>query len=150
MASVPSPQPAPRAAAAVAPAPRASSGAPVAAPPPAGVSAPPYTGPREKLEANVGATTESNFFVGFSGDISEGGVFVATYLTLSVGDRAQVLITLPGGFEKTIPGTVRFVRDPMDMESEPGIGVRFDKLDDEARELILRFIRKRPPLFYDE
>ena len=39
-------------------------------------------GPREKLEANVGATTESNFFVGFSGDISEGGVFVATYVTL--------------------------------------------------------------------
>jgi uncharacterized protein (TIGR02266 family) len=121
--------------------------------PPARVSAPQapaYTGPREKLEANVGATTESNFFVGFSGDISEGGVFVATYLTLSVGDRVEVLVTLPGGFEKTIPGTVRFVRDPMDMESEPGIGVRFDKLDDDARELILRFIRKRPPLFYDE
>jgi uncharacterized protein (TIGR02266 family) len=107
-------------------------------------------GSREKLEANVGATTESNFFVGFSGDISEGGVFVATYLTLEVGEKVEVLVTLPGGFEKTIPGTVRFVRDPMDMDSEPGIGVRFDRLDEEARELILRFIRKRPPLFYDE
>jgi uncharacterized protein (TIGR02266 family) len=115
---------------------------------PAAVSVP--AGPREKLEANVGATTESNFFVGFSGDISEGGVFVATYLTLDVGTRTEVLVTLPGGFEKSIPGTVRFVRDPMDMESEPGIGVRFERLDDEARELILRFIRKRPPLFYDE
>jgi uncharacterized protein (TIGR02266 family) len=107
-------------------------------------------GAREKLEANVGATTESNFFVGFSGDISEGGVFVATYLTVEVGQKVEVLVTLPGGFEKTIPGTVRFVRDPMDMDSEPGIGVRFDRLDEEARELILRFIRKRPPLFYDE
>jgi uncharacterized protein (TIGR02266 family) len=107
-------------------------------------------GQREQLEANVGATTESNFFVGFSGDISEGGVFVATYLTLDVGAKVEVLVTLPGGFEKKIPGTVRFVRDPMDMDSEPGIGVRFDRLDDEARELILRFIRKRPPLFYDE
>ena len=104
-------------------------------------------GPREKLEANVGATTESNFFVGFSGDISEGGVFVATYMTLDVGTRTEVLVTLPGGFEKTIPGTVRFVRDPMDMDSEPGIGVRFERLDDEARKLILRFISKRPPLF---
>jgi hypothetical protein len=36
------------------------------------------------------------------------------------------------------------------MDSEPGMGVRFDRLEDEARELILRFIRKRPPLFYDE
>jgi uncharacterized protein (TIGR02266 family) len=107
-------------------------------------------GSREKLEANVGATTESNFFVGFSGDISEGGVFVATYLTLEIGEKVEVLVTLPGGFEKTIPGTVRFVRDPMDMDSEPGIGVRFDRLDGEARELILRFIRKRPPLFYDD
>jgi uncharacterized protein (TIGR02266 family) len=107
-------------------------------------------GERQQFEANVGATTESNFFVGFSGEISEGGVFVATYVALPVGTRVEVLVTLPGGFEKTIPGTVRFVRDPMDMESEPGLGVRFDRLDAEARDLILRFIRKRPPLFYDE
>ena len=105
---------------------------------------------RERLEANVGATTESNFFVGFSGDISEGGVFVATYATLPLGTPVELLVTLPGGFEKTIRGKVRFVRDPMDMDSEPGMGVRFDRLEDEARDLILRFIRKRPPLFYDD
>jgi uncharacterized protein (TIGR02266 family) len=107
-------------------------------------------GSRAPLEANVGATTESNFFVGFSGEISEGGVFVATYQTIDLGEKVDVLVTLPGGFERKIPGTVRFVRDPMDMDSEPGIGVKFDRLEDESRELILRFIRKRPPLFYDE
>jgi uncharacterized protein (TIGR02266 family) len=106
-------------------------------------------GPRERLEANVGATTESNFFVGFSGEISEGGVFIATYSTLPVGTAVEVFLTLPGGYESTIPGSVLFVRDPMDMESEPGIGVRFETLSTEARELILRFIRKRPPLFFD-
>jgi uncharacterized protein (TIGR02266 family) len=114
------------------------------------LSTPLASGPREKLEANVGATTESNFYVGFSGDISEGGVFVATYLTLELGALVDVLVTLPGGFESSIPGIVRFVRDPMDMESEPGIGVRFEKLTAEQRELILRFIRKRPPMFYDD
>jgi hypothetical protein len=46
------------------------------------------------------------------------------------------------------PGTVRFVRDPMDMEPERA-GVRFEKLTAEQRSA-LRFIRKRPPLFYDE
>lgn len=107
-------------------------------------------GTRSDLEANIGATTESNFFVGFSGEISDGGVFVATYQSLPVGAKVSVLVTLPGGYEQSIPGTVRFVRDPMDMESEPGIGVKFDRLGAEARELILRFIRKRPPLFYDE
>jgi uncharacterized protein (TIGR02266 family) len=107
-------------------------------------------GSRANLEANIGATTESNFFVGFSGDISDGGVFVATYASLPIAAKVSVLVTLPGGYEQSIPGTVRFVRDPMDMDSEPGIGVKFDRLGGEARELILRFIRKRPPLFYDE
>ncbi|HTU62211.1 MAG TPA: PilZ domain-containing protein, partial [Polyangiales bacterium] len=106
-------------------------------------------GPREKLEANVGATTESNFFVGFSGEISEGGVFIATYTTLSVGAAVEVLVTLPGNYQFTVPGEVRFVRDPMDMDSEPGIGVGFESLSNEHRELILRFVRKRPPIFFD-
>lgn len=106
-------------------------------------------GPREQLEANVGATTESNFFVGFSGEISEGGVFIATYTTLAVGAPVDVLVTLPGNYQFTVPGEVRFVRDPMDMDSDPGIGVGFENLSDEYRELILRFVRKRPPIFFD-
>ncbi|HEX4351576.1 MAG TPA: PilZ domain-containing protein [Polyangiales bacterium] len=108
------------------------------------------SGPREKVEANVGATTETNFFVGFSGEISEGGVFIATYATLSIGALAEVLVTLPGNYQFTVPGVVRFVRDPMDMDSEPGIGIQFEALSPDHRELILRFIRKRPPVFYDE
>ena len=108
--------------------------------------------PREQLEVNIGATTESNFFVGFSGEIAEGGVFAATYNILAKGTGVRALVTLPGGFEKEVLGTVRFVRDPMDMsaESEPGMGIQFESLDPEARELILRFIRKRAPMFYDD
>jgi uncharacterized protein (TIGR02266 family) len=119
---------------------------------PAEAKAPPepaYKGPRKRIEANVGATTESNFFVGFSGEISEGGVFIATFETLPMGTHVEVLITLPGGYESKIPGMVQFVRDPMDMEAEPGLGVQFEGLSTEARDLILRFIRKRPPLFFD-
>jgi uncharacterized protein (TIGR02266 family) len=134
----PKPAPAPPAQAAPAPAPRPVQHFQV------------RSGPREKLEANVGATTESNFFVGFSGDISEGGVFIATYATFPLGTPVEVLVTLPGGYASTVNGHVRFVRDPMDMDSEPGIGVRFEALPNEHRELILRFVRKRPPLFYDE
>lgn len=109
-------------------------------------------GPRTGLEANVGATTESNFYVGFSGEISEGGVFVATYNVVPIGTLIDVLVTLPGGFEAKLPGKVRFVRDPMDfsMDSEPGVGVAFEALPEKERELILRFIRKRPPMFYDD
>jgi uncharacterized protein (TIGR02266 family) len=107
---------------------------------------------RENFEVNIGATTESNFFVGFSGEIAEGGVFAATYNIYPKGTKVNALVTLPGGFEKNVLGVVKFVRDPMDMnaESEPGMGVQFESLDSETRELILRFIRKRAPMFYDE
>lgn len=107
---------------------------------------------RVGVEANIGATTESNFFVGFSGEIAEGGVFLATYEVLARNSPVNVLVTLPGGYETRINGWVRFVRDPMDMnsDSEPGLGIQFEKLNDEQRELILRFVKKRPPMFYDD
>ncbi|MCZ7683278.1 MAG: PilZ domain-containing protein [Sandaracinaceae bacterium] len=108
--------------------------------------------PREHVEANLGANTESNFYVGFSGEISQGGVFVSTYNILPKDSPVRVLITLPGNLSTEVDGHVRFVRDPMDMsaESEPGMGIAFDGLEKDSRELILRFIRKRPPMFYDE
>jgi uncharacterized protein (TIGR02266 family) len=109
-------------------------------------------GPRENVEANVGASSETNFYVGFSGEISEGGVFVATYSTLDVGALTTLHVTLPGGFEFKVPGRVHFVRDPMDMsdDAEPGMGVKFEALSAEHRDLILRFVRTRAPMFYDD
>lgn len=120
--------------------------------PPRGASAAPKPGPREEVEANLGASSETNFYVGFSGEIAEGGVFVATYNTLEVGTLVQVAVNLPGGYEFKVPGVVHFVRDPMDMsaEAEPGMGVKFEALPPENRELVLRFIRKRAPMFYDD
>ena len=108
---------------------------------------------RDKIEVNIGATTESNFFVGFSTEIAEGGVFAATYNIQPRGTPMLVHITLPGGFDKIVNGVVKFVRDPMDMSADdtvPGMGIQFEGLDPEGRELILRFIRKRAPMFYDE
>ncbi|HEX6241512.1 MAG TPA: PilZ domain-containing protein, partial [Polyangiales bacterium] len=72
--------------------------------------------------------------------------------TLDVGALANVHVTLPGGFEFKVPGRVHFVRDPMDMsdEAEPGMGIKFEALQADHRELILRFVRKRAPMFYDD
>lgn len=114
---------------------------------------PPASGePRPEIEVNIGATTESNFFVGFSGDVASGGVFVATYRVLPPNAWVRLLVTLPGGFELRTDGWVRFVRDPMDFDddAEPGMGIQFDGLPLEARELVMRFLRKRPPMFYDD
>jgi hypothetical protein len=63
-----------------------------------------------------------------------------------------MLITLPGGFQFDVDGYVRFVRDPMDFgqDAEPGMGIQFQNLSADGRELALRFIRKRAPIFYDD
>jgi uncharacterized protein (TIGR02266 family) len=121
---------------------------------PKGASLPPViaAGPRQDVEANLGASSETNFYVGFSGEIAEGGVFVATYNTLDVDTLVYVMVNLPGGYEFKLPGRVHFVRDPMDLtaDAEPGMGVKFEALPADNRELILRFIRKRAPMFYDD
>jgi uncharacterized protein (TIGR02266 family) len=110
------------------------------------------SGPRETVEANLGASSETNFYVGFSGEISEGGVFVATYSTLAAGTPVTIHVSLPGGYEFKAPGRVHFVRDPMDMndDAEPGMGLKFESLSPDHRELVLRFVRKRAPMFYDD
>lgn len=109
------------------------------------------SGERTRIEANLGATTQSNFYVGLSGEIAHGGVFLATYEILPKNTSVSMLVTLPGGFEFECNGYVRFVRDPLDFssESEPGIGIQFENLSDDSRRLVLRFIRNRPPIFYD-
>ncbi|MEO0324656.1 MAG: hypothetical protein AAF447_16965 [Myxococcota bacterium] len=106
--------------------------------------------PRQNVEVNIGATTQSNFFVGFSGEIA--GVFLATYEVLPRSARVSALVTLPGGFEFRADGWVRFVRDPFDLtsDSEPGMGIQFESVDPHSKDLALRFIRKRPPMFYDD
>ncbi len=138
--------------ASAAPAGRSASGTPLPIPtsmlpPPAPIP----TGERRAVEANLGATTQSNFYVGFTGEIAHGGVFLATYEALPKDTSVRMLVTLPGGFEFECDGYVRFVRDLMDFmsEAEPGMGIQFEDLPGEARDLVLRFIRKRPPIFYD-
>ncbi len=61
-------------------------------------------------------------------------------------------MTLPGGFEFKVNGWVRYVRDPFDFsaDSDPGMGIQFENLMPSDRELIMRFIRKRAPTFYDD
>jgi uncharacterized protein (TIGR02266 family) len=142
---------------------RPLSGAPISSPPsapprpgaiPTSMLPPPApvpSGERRRIEANLGATTQSNFYVGFSAEIAHGGVFLATYEALAKDTSVSMLVTLPGGFEFECEGYVRFVRDPLDFasESEPGMGIQFEGLSDEGRELALRFVRQRPPMFYD-
>ena len=108
-------------------------------------------GPRVGLEVDIGLHSDTNFFAGFSGDVSKGGMFVATYSPLPVGTRIELSFVLPGGYQVITEGQVTWARDPVDRlkESSPGMGVRFTSLSTEDRVMIERFAQEREPMFYE-
>lgn len=107
---------------------------------------------RVRLQANINLGSDSNFFTGFSTDISEGGVFVATVETVPRGTTVDLDFTLPGGRQLKASGVVRWLREPNDHMPDlmPGLGVQFQDLQSEVASLISDFVRKREPLFFPD
>lgn len=109
---------------------------------------------RHSLTAEVGLRSESNFYTGFSDDVSEGGLFIATYALLPVGAKVEVSFWLPSGHEIVTVAEVRWVRDPRRSDEHghitPGMGVRFTELSPEHLGAIRVFMDLRPPMFYDD
>lgn len=104
--------------------------------------------PRRKLEVNVGIQSDSHFFAGLSGDVSKGGLFVATYAELPLGGKVTLDFELPNG-AILVEGTVRWQRVATD-NAPPGIGIQFESVPRETMALIERFCKARPPLYYDQ
>lgn len=107
---------------------------------------------RVQLKANINLGSDSNFFTGFSTDISEGGIFVATVETVPRGTKVDLDFTLPGGRPLKASGVVRWLREPNDHTPQlmPGMGVQFQDLPAEVASLISDFVRKREPLFFPD
>jgi uncharacterized protein (TIGR02266 family) len=108
-------------------------------------------GVRVDAEFDIGFQSESNFYTGFSENISEGGVFVATYEKRKIGEQLAVRFTLPG-IDTPIEATaqVMWAREGDEASgTKPGYGLQFVQLSDQAQELVMRFIKKRAPMFYD-
>jgi uncharacterized protein (TIGR02266 family) len=103
--------------------------------------------PRVALAVEIDLSSGSHFFSGLSGDLSEGGVFVETYRDIPVGSEVALEFDLPNG-SVTAHGSVKWHRDHSD-SSPPGVGVSFDDLSEEGKEIIVAFCSKRAPLYYD-
>lgn len=111
-------------------------------------SEPPPPPPRSVIELEVSVTTESNFYVGFTENVSASGVFVATYAPHPVGAKVEIALAMPDGTTMRLPGVVRWVREAT-AEAWPGIGVELPRLSLEEEEQIRRFTALRAPLFFD-
>lgn len=109
--------------------------------------------PRKGYKLKLGLNTTHNFYTGFTGNISEGGLFIATEAPLEIGRTISLRFTLPNSaLEIQVDGEVRWVKDSFaaGANSLPGMGIRFINLDAKSRKLIEDFVEKREPEFYPE
>ncbi|HSW59463.1 MAG TPA: PilZ domain-containing protein [bacterium] len=110
------------------------------------------TAQRIDVEIEVTLTGPHTFFGGFTMDISEGGVFVATHQIFPIGTKFRMILFL--GKEKLeIDSLVVWVRgedSSMISGEEPGMGLKFIKLDERSYAVISEFIKKREPILYDD
>jgi uncharacterized protein (TIGR02266 family) len=108
---------------------------------------------RVSLDADIGLHSATQFFTGLSGDVSRGGLFVATWAPLPLGTEVTVSFVLPGGYQITAPGRVAWLKEPQtsteNSEDTPGMGVRFTTLSDADREAIEQFLARRPAMLHE-
>lgn len=92
---------------------------------------------------------DAQFFTGLSLDISEGGLFVATYSTIPIGTRLVLSFDLPDGTNVEARGEVRWVRTETNDSERPGVGIAFTELPPGVRERIGELCSRQEPLYFD-
>jgi uncharacterized protein (TIGR02266 family) len=109
----------------------------------------------DRVNVALGAHSASNFFAGLAGMnvFANGGLFIATYDVVQVGQQLNLTVMLPGGNEFSAEVVVVWQRDPARHTasgSPPGYGVKFTRITEAGRKLIDRYVAHREPFFYDE
>jgi len=100
-------------------------------------------GHRATLAVKVGVEWKTTFFTGFSGNISKGGVFVATHQSLPIGARAELFFEMPDGHAVSVAATVQWGRDVDQAAldgSPPGLGFSFVSLTPDDAFILERYI----------
>lgn len=103
---------------------------------------------RIRLDADVSLYSPTQFWAGLAEDLSEGGLFVATYQLEPIGTPIDLRFELPTGQAVQVRGVVRWVREITD-ESMPGMGVQFEDVESADLRVIQTFVKHRPPLLWD-
>jgi uncharacterized protein (TIGR02266 family) len=107
--------------------------------------------PRIEVMLWVTNESESNFYAGFTENLSECGVFVATHAPLELGSKVDLCISLSQTEPIRARGTVRWLRAYSDSnETAPGMGIRFDRLPAKEADRVNEFTKSRAPMFFDD
>ena len=106
--------------------------------------------PRIEISLMVTLESDSNFYVGFAENLSDGGVFVATFAQRPIGTGVSLLIALPEQKPIHAKGVVAWLREySEENESAAGMGIRFEQISRSDVDRILAFARARQPMFFD-
>lgn len=105
--------------------------------------------PRRAVELEIEFNEDIQFYAGLTQDISEGGVFIATYRLLRIGTPLTLSFQMPDSTKVTARGEVRWVRDTNQTEVRTGMGVAFTEISEEALASIARFCREVAPLYVE-
>ena len=100
---------------------------------------------RTDVVVRVDYQTVDEIFSEFARNINEGGVFVETDVPCEVGTAVSLQFKLPGSDEPIeVSGLVVRVAEAGGSEM-PGMGIEFDDLGAQERELINRLVRQLRP-----
>jgi uncharacterized protein (TIGR02266 family) len=96
---------------------------------------------RKRVTVKVGLRSEHGFWAGFTEDISEGGIFVATSAPFELGEKVTVNLML-GKQLGLVPVSceVSWIRPDTGGGLPPGMGLRFLDLKDEAAEQVRNYV----------
>lgn len=107
---------------------------------------------RIALETPVSMESENNFYAGISDNISEGGVFVATYDAPPLGSIVDLKLSLPDHPEPfCFSGVVRWHRafGAACSGMPPGVGIEWLDIPETALRAIRAFVQQRETLLFD-
>ena len=104
------------------------------------------------VQTQLSMSTDHNFYLSFSENIEEGGIFVATFEPRPIGTKVVVNFKLPGDHRVAARGLVQWVREynPLNLDTAPGMGVKFTDLEEKDRAAIEKYLDRREPSFYDD
>ena len=108
---------------------------------------------RVALELEVSMSSENNFYAGITDNISEGGIFVATYTPPARGTEVEMTLNLPGSAPFTLKGIVRWIRDvdqaALGDDTPAGCGIQWIDIPAGAVAAITKFIAARDTMLVD-
>lgn len=102
------------------------------------------------LHANVTVDSDTNFYTGFTENLSEGGVFISTFSPPEVGEEVALRITVRGEAELVVKGEVKWHRTDED-GSPVGCGVSFRDLSAQQVQVLdsMLGMASRDPLLFE-